>query len=126
MGLLCASSSRRPSCPCLSVACTFLEACCLLCTSLFANRLDKTTGVKQTQNININKQTNPFTHFTPPRCRIHTWHDFITLIHPDVRCHCMPGAALFGSYRVHICNRVSLLIDGVRELLPPLSDKALA
>lgn len=39
-----------------------VHSCSYLCTGMFANRPDKTAAVRQTQNTNINTQTNPFTH----------------------------------------------------------------
>lgn len=113
--------------PCIAVARrAVLRACHYLCRSMFANSPDKTTAVRQTQNTNINKQTNPFTHPTPSKHCMHTQPNLKALTQPAVRSHCLPEAALFGSYPVHFCDLVSLLIDGVRESLASLSDKALA
>lgn len=84
--------------PCVWVAQAALQACPHSCTSMFANRPDKATAVRQTQNTNINKQTNPFTHSTPSKHCMHTQPNFKALIQPAVRAHCLPGAALFGSY----------------------------
>lgn len=109
---------RIPGLPC--------KACRRSCTSMFANRPDKATAVRQTQNTNINKQTNPFIHSTPLKHCMHTKPDSKALTQPAVRALCLPEAALFGSYPVHFCDLVSLLIDGVRESLASLSDKALA
>lgn len=91
---------------------------------MFANRADKTTAVRQTQNTNINKQINPLTHITSSEeeC-MHTEADSKALTQA---CWQLAGAALFGSYAVHFCSLVSLLIDGVRESPASLSDKALA
>lgn len=111
---------------CILAACTLLQACCHLCTSMFTNRPDKMTALRQTHNININKQTNPFTHRTPSKLSMHMQPDFIALTQPAVTSHCLPEAALFGSYPVHFSDLVSLLIDSVRESLASLPDNALA
>lgn len=110
----------------ISFAQASLQACRISCTSMFANRPDKATAVRQTQNTNINKQTNPFIHAAPSKHCVHTQPNFRALTQPAVRALCLPGAALFGSFPVHFCDLVSLLIDGVREPLASLSDKALA
>lgn len=56
---------RLPSLPAFMFSRASLQACRRSCTSMFANRPDKATAVRQTQNTNINKQTNPFIHSTP-------------------------------------------------------------
>lgn len=38
------------------------QACRRSCMSMFANRTDRATAVRQTQNTNINTQTDPFIH----------------------------------------------------------------
>lgn len=43
-----------------------------------------------------------------------------------VSTHCLPRAALFGSRSMYFCNGFLLLIDGVRDSVASLSDKALA
>lgn len=48
------------------------------------------------------------------------------LTQPAISAHCLPGAALFGSCSMCFCDGISLLIDGVRDLVASLSDKALA
>lgn len=100
------------------------QACRIPCTSMFANRPDKATAVRQTQNTNINKQTNPFIHSAPSKHCVHTQPDFRALTQPAVTAPLF--AALFGPYPVHLCDLVSLLIDGVRESPASPSDKALA
>ena len=122
----CASASPSSPPSLRAVTHALLQACQHLCTSMFANRPDRTTAVRQTQNTNINKQTNPFTH--PNHCEhfVHMQPNFKALTQPAVTRRCLPAAALFGSYSVHFCDHVSLLIDGVRESPASLSDKALA
>lgn len=61
-----------------------LQACRISCTSMFANRPDKATAVRQTQNTNINKQTNPFIHSAPSKHCVHTQPDFRALTQPAV------------------------------------------
>lgn len=48
------------------------------------------------------------------------------LTQPAVNAHRLLGAALFGWCLMCFCDGISLLIDGVRDLVASLSDKALA
>ena len=98
----------------------FLRACRHLCTSMFANRPDKTTAVRQTQNTNINKQTNPFTHLSPSKHCVHMQPDFKALTQPTVRCLCFPPAALFW-FVLGAFLRSCLIINGWCQRVAGLS-----
>lgn len=48
------------------------------------------------------------------------------LTQPAANAHRLLGAALFGSCSMCFSEGISLLIDGVKDLVASLSDKALA
>lgn len=92
-GCMCLSFTETASLPLLPLplshariwlASPSLQACRISCTSMFANRPDKATAVRQTQNTNINKQTNPFIHSAPSKHCVHTQPDFRALTQPAV------------------------------------------
>lgn len=129
-----ASLRRPPSLSlCLSPAHTRIwlawaspQACRISCTSMFANRPDKATAVRQTQNTNINKQTNPFIHSAPSKHCVHTQPDFRALTQPAVTAPLFAGSCIV--WFVPSAFRWSCLIINrwCQRVAASPSDKALA